>query len=93
MHVIVVYLISLQHSGHFVVLNQMSELDDKLSENEVALSDLQVEVNNLKKSNINAVTKRKDSNGSCGSCPDIDELKTDIENILRSDAIGKFFAQ
>ena len=29
------------------------------------------------------------ADGSCGSCPDIDELKTDIENILRSDASGK----
>ena len=60
-------------------------------ENEGALADLQVEVKNLKdsKSNANAKIHEGNANGSCGNCPDIDELKTDIENILRSDASGK----
>ena len=55
--------------------------------NEGALSELQVEVKNLKKNKITTKGNSKisdDSNGGCGSCPDIDELKTDIENILRS---------
>ena len=59
-------------------------------ENEGALAYLQVEVKNLKETKIKANSKiNDDSNGGCGSCPDIDELKTDIENILRSDASGK----
>ena len=69
----------------------MVELELELFVNEGALADLQVEVNNLKESKSNANTKIHEDNadGSCGSCPDIDELKTDIENILRSDASGK----
>ena len=67
----------------------MSELESKLLEYKGALSDLQVEVKNLKERK--SKTKLSDnSNGGCGSCPDIDELKTDIENILRSDASGKY---
>ena len=66
-------------------------MESKLLVNEGVLAELQVEVKNLKKSKSNTNTKilEDNANGSCGSCPDIEELKTDIENILRSDATGK----
>ena len=66
-------------------------MESKLLVNEGVLADLQVEVKNLKesKSNANIKIHEVSADGSCGSCPDIDELKTDIENILRSDASGK----